>query len=171
MTSTVEDALRLGCSGIGFTIYPGQLTPKDSTRSCVRSRGKRRRKGSSSSSGPTRVVSRSRRRVRRASMSSPMQHLAAQLGANIIKVKPPAAHLEQDAARRAYLESGRPIDALADRVRDVVQSCFNGRRIVIFSGGASKGTEAVFEDVGNRCWWWFWFHHGAQRLSGRRRGA
>ena len=39
------------------------------------------------------------------------------------------------------------IDALADRVRHVVQSAFNGRRIVIFSGGAAKGREGVLEEI------------------------
>ncbi|MFO0748687.1 MAG: fructose-bisphosphate aldolase, partial [Myxococcota bacterium] len=61
-----------------------------------------------------------------------------------IKVKAPTAHLEQDAAKKAY--AGRPIDTLADRVKDVVQSCFAGRRIVIFSGGAAKATEEVLEE-------------------------
>jgi class I fructose-bisphosphate aldolase len=71
-------------------------------------------------------------------------HIAAQLGAHLIKVKPPTAHLEQDAAKKAYV--GRPIETLADRVRDVVESCFAGRRIVIFSGGATKGEAEVLDE-------------------------
>ena len=73
--------------------------------------------------------------------------IAAQLGAHLIKVKPPTAHIEQDAARKVYEAQGIPIESLADRVRHVVQSAFNGRRIVIFSGGAAKGREAVLEEI------------------------
>jgi class I fructose-bisphosphate aldolase len=72
--------------------------------------------------------------------------IAAQLGAHIIKVKLPSAHLELDAARKVYEERQIPRDTQAERVRHVVQSAFNGRRIVIFSGGAKKDDEnAIFE--------------------------
>ena len=40
-----------------------------------------------------------------------------------------------------------PIKTMADRVRHVVQCCFNGKRIVIFSGGEAKDTAAIFEEV------------------------
>ena len=148
VTSTVEDALRLGCSGIGFTIYPGsahsqalyeelrELTREAKAKGLVVVVWSYPRGEQISKAGETGI-----------DVVSYAAHLAAQLGANIIKVKPPTAHLEQDAARKAYIDSGRPIETLADRVRDVVQSSFNGRRIVIFSGGASKGTEQVLEDV------------------------
>jgi fructose-bisphosphate aldolase, class I len=72
-------------------------------------------------------------------------HIACQLGAHIVKVKPPTAHIEQDAARKFYEKV--KIDTMADRVRHVVQSCFNGKRIVIFSGGAVKGTDEVVEEL------------------------
>ncbi len=68
-------------------------------------------------------------------------HIAAQLGAHLIKVKLPSAHLELEAARKVYEEHQVPRDTLADRVRHVVQSAFNGRRVVIFSGGAKKEDE------------------------------
>jgi class I fructose-bisphosphate aldolase len=73
--------------------------------------------------------------------------IAAQLGAHLIKVKPPSAHLEQDAARKVYEAQEIPIGTLAERVRHVVQSAFNGRRIVIFSGGPAKGREAMMEEI------------------------
>ena len=73
--------------------------------------------------------------------------IAAQLGSHIIKVKPPTAHIEQDAARKVYEKYNIPIATLSDRVRHVVQSAFGGRRIVIFSGGEAKGTEAVLEEI------------------------
>jgi len=74
--------------------------------------------------------------------------IAAQLGAHIIKVKLPTDHLEQAAAKKVYETQQVPIKTLAERVRHVVQSSFNGRRIVIFSGGATKEDDkALFEEV------------------------
>src|SRR5207302_663207 len=74
-------------------------------------------------------------------------HIAAQLGAHVIKVKLPSAHLEQAAAKKVYVSTQVPIGTLAERVRHVVQAAFNGRRIVIFSGGAANKDEAVFDEV------------------------
>src|SRR2546427_27424 len=74
-------------------------------------------------------------------------HIAAQLGAHVIKVKLPSAHLEQAAAKKVYEKEGVPLGTLAERVRHVVQAAFDGRRIVIFSGGAADTDEAVFEQV------------------------
>ena len=37
--------------------------------------------------------------------------------------------------------------SLADRTRNVVQSCFNGKRIVIFSGGETKSTDELLKEV------------------------
>jgi class I fructose-bisphosphate aldolase len=73
--------------------------------------------------------------------------IAAQLGAHFIKVKPPTAHIEQAAAKKVYEKERIPIATLAERVRHVVQSAFNGRRIVIFSGGAAKETSAMLDEV------------------------
>jgi class I fructose-bisphosphate aldolase len=73
--------------------------------------------------------------------------IAAQLGAHIIKVKLPTAHLEQAAAKKVYESAKIPIATLAERVRHVVQSSFDGRRIVIFSGGAKSEDQHVFEEA------------------------
>jgi class I fructose-bisphosphate aldolase len=73
--------------------------------------------------------------------------IAAQLGAHMIKVKPPSEHVEVEAARRVYQERGIPIATLRDRVRHVVQSAFDGRRIVIFSGGPAKGREGLLAEI------------------------
>ena len=73
-------------------------------------------------------------------------HLACQLGAHVVKVKPPTEHIESQAARAALEKAGVPLGTLADRVRHVVQSAFDGHRIVIFSGGAAKETAAVLEE-------------------------
>ena len=73
--------------------------------------------------------------------------IAAQLGAHVIKVKPPTEHIEQAEAKKVYEKAKVPIATLAERVRHVVQSAFDGRRIVIFSGGATKeNDEAIFDE-------------------------
>jgi class I fructose-bisphosphate aldolase len=72
-------------------------------------------------------------------------HIACQLGAHIVKVKPPTAHIEQSEAKKPYEKVAK--DTLAERIRHVVQACFNGKRIVIFSGGPAKGTDAVLEEL------------------------
>jgi class I fructose-bisphosphate aldolase len=74
-------------------------------------------------------------------------HMAALLGAHIIKVKPPTAHLEQAEAKKVYEKEKIAIGSMAERIRHVVQACFNGRRIVVFSGGASKGLDGLYEEV------------------------
>ena len=38
-------------------------------------------------------------------------------------------------------------ETLSERVRHVIQSAFNGRRIVIFSGGPAKEKEELLEEV------------------------
>ncbi|MFN8693704.1 MAG: fructose-bisphosphate aldolase, partial [Holosporales bacterium] len=74
-------------------------------------------------------------------------HMATLLGAHIIKVKLPSAHLELPEAKKVYEARQIPLTTQADRVRDVVKSCFNGRRIVVFSGGEAKDADAVFNDA------------------------
>jgi class I fructose-bisphosphate aldolase len=73
--------------------------------------------------------------------------IACQLGAHIVKVKPPTAHIEQAAAKKVYEKERIPVGTLAERIRHVVQSAFGGRRIVIFSGGEAKETAAIFDEV------------------------
>jgi class I fructose-bisphosphate aldolase len=73
--------------------------------------------------------------------------IAAQLGAHIIKIKAPKAHIEQPEAQKAIEKAKLKLDTLADRVRYCVQAAFNGKRIVIFSGGEAKGTEELIEEI------------------------
>ncbi|MDP6945646.1 MAG: class I fructose-bisphosphate aldolase [Myxococcota bacterium] len=148
VTASVDDALRLGCSAIGFTVYPGSIHARGMFEELREITREAKAKGLAvvvwsyprgeqlSKQGETAV-----------DVISYAAQLAAQMGANIVKVKPPTAHLEQEAARKVYQSTERPIETLADRVRDVVQSTFNGRRIVIFSGGAAKGTEDVLAEI------------------------
>ena len=148
-TASVSDALRLGCAGIGYTIHPGtadrrlQYEQLQELAREAKSVGlavvvwSYARGSGLSKEGETAL-----------DVIAYAAHIAAQLGAHIIKVKLPSAHLELDAARKVYEEHEIPRDTQADRVRHVVQSAFNGRRIVIFSGGAKKeDEEALFEEI------------------------
>jgi class I fructose-bisphosphate aldolase len=73
-------------------------------------------------------------------------HMAALLGAHIIKVKPPTDLISQTVNKKAY--EGMDTSTLAKRVAHVVQACFAGRRIVVFSGGdAAPDDASLFEVV------------------------
>ena len=148
LTGSVDDALRLGCSAIGFTIYPasaerntmyGEL--RDLTRE-AKAKGlavvvwSYPRGSGLSKEGETAI-----------DIVAYAAQIACQLGAHIIKVKPPTAHIEQEAAKKVYEKQRIPTGTLAERVRHVVQSAFDGRRIVIFSGGEAKETAAIFDEV------------------------
>ena len=74
-------------------------------------------------------------------------HIAALLGAHIIKVKLSTDHLSQPEAKKAFEAGNIPVKTQADRVRECVRSSFDGRRIIVFSGGAAKGTDSVLDDA------------------------
>ena len=74
-------------------------------------------------------------------------HIAAQLGAHIVKVKLPSADIEQEATRKVYERERIPIETLAQRVQHVVQCAFNGRRIVIFSGGPAEADDVLLDEI------------------------
>ncbi len=148
VTGSVDDALRLGCSAIGFTIYPGSAMCNEMYEE-IGELGEEAKatglavviwsypRGSGlSKEGETAI-----------DVVAYAAQIAAQLGAHLIKVKPPTAHVEQDAALKVYKKHGIPVATQADRVRHVVQSAFNGRRIVIFSGGAAKDRAGVIEEI------------------------
>jgi class I fructose-bisphosphate aldolase len=142
---TVDDALRLGCVGVGYTIYPGSSQRFDMYNKLrdIAKEAKHRglavivwsypRGSALSKEGETAL-----------DVTAYAAHIAAELGAHVVKVKLPSAHLEQPEAKKVYEKEKVPAGTLAERVRHVVQSTFNGRRIVIFSGGATKAND---EDV------------------------
>lgn len=149
VTASVDDALRLGCSAIGFTIYPGSdrayemfedlrdLAAEAKAKGLAVVVWSYPRGGELSSRGETAM-----------DVAAYAAHMAALLGAHIIKVKLPTDALEQDEAKKAYEKYKIPMASLTERVRHVVQAAFNGRRIVIFSGGAAKDDlNAVYEEV------------------------
>ena len=62
-------------------------------------------------------------------------------------MKLPTESIEQAEAKKVYDKAQVAAATLAERVRHVVQSAFDGRRIVIFSGGATKeNDEAIFDE-------------------------
>ncbi len=146
ITGSVQEALRLGCSAVGYTIYPGsdnayamfedlrEITEEAKAYGLAVVVWSYPRGGNLSTEGETGL-----------DICAYAAHMACLLGAHIVKVKLPSAHIELDAAKPAYKDIAK--DSLADRVRHVVQSCFAGRRIVIFSGGAAKDLESVYDDT------------------------
>jgi fructose-bisphosphate aldolase, class I len=147
ITGSVQDALRLGCSAIGFTIYPSADAAFDQMEE-IRDLAEEAKdcglavviwsypRGSISKEGETAI-----------DITAYAAHMAALLGAHIIKVKPPTAHLEQPEAKKVYEKEKIEIGTLAQRVAHVVQSSFAGRRIVVFSGGAAKDLNGIYDEV------------------------
>jgi class I fructose-bisphosphate aldolase len=148
VTASVKDALRLGCSAIGFTIYPGSDAAYSQMRDIAEMACEAKahglavviwsypRGGNLSREGETAI-----------DIVAYAAQLAAQLGAHIIKVKPPTEHLELAAAKSVYERQKIDISTPAARIRHVVQSAFNGRRIVVFSGGEAKDLDGVLNEV------------------------
>ena len=148
VTASVKDALRLGCSAIGFTIYPGSDAAYSQMRDIAEMGREAKahglavviwsypRGGNLSREGETAI-----------DIVAYAAQLAAQLGAHIIKVKPPTEHLVLAAAKSVYERQKIDISTPAARIRHVVQSAFNGRRIVVFSGGEAKDLDGVLNEV------------------------
>ena len=148
VTGSIDDALKLGCAAIGFTIYPGSemaldmisdiqeiaVEAKDAGLAVVvwsYPRG-----GNISKEGETAI-----------DIVSYAAHMAALVGAHIIKVKPPTSHIELEEAKKVYESENIPIEKLSDRIRHVVQSCFQGRRLVVFSGGTAKDEDSLLKEI------------------------
>ena len=148
ITASVDDAVRLGCAAIGFTIYPGSDKSLDMFEEIREMTKEARAKGLAvviwsyprggdiSKDGETAL-----------DIAGYATYLAAALGATIIKVKLPTDFLEQDEARKVYEAQAIPRATMAHRVRHLMSCAFGGRRVVVFSGGATKGADAVFEDA------------------------
>ncbi len=148
ITGSVRDALRLGCCAVGYTIYPGSAHSQEMYQNL------REISEEAKSYGIAVVVwsyprgaGLSKEGETAIDVVAYAAQIAAQLGAHIVKVKVPSAHLEQAAAKKVYEAEKIPISTAADRIRHVVQSTFNGRRIVIFSGGAKGEDQKMFDEA------------------------
>ena len=148
ITGSVEDALRLGCAAIGYTIYPGSGARNEQYEALRELILEAKAVGLPSIvwSYP-RGAGLTKEGETAVDVAGYAAQIAAQLGAHVIKVKPPTAHLEQGEAKKVFEKYAIPTATLAERVQEVVRSAFGGRRIVIFSGGEAKGTEAVLQEV------------------------
>jgi fructose-bisphosphate aldolase, class I len=146
LTGSVNDALRLGCSAIGFTIYPGSEFAFDLMEEI------REMAEEAKAAGLAVVVwsyprgpNLDKKAETALDICAYAAHMAALLGAHIIKVKPPTDVISLDAAKKSY--DGFDASTMAKRVQHVVQSCFNGKRIVVFSGGESKDLETLYAEI------------------------
>lgn len=149
VTAWVDDALRLGCAAVGFTIYPGSVHSREMYQQVREMVADARKAGlvvvlwayPRGSGLPSKDVENA------VDVVCYAVHIAAQLGAHIIKCKPTSGviGLPEHIKRKTY--EGVPIDTLADRTKLVVKSAFDGHRIVINSGGEAKGDEEVLEEV------------------------
>ncbi len=148
VTAGVDDALRLGCSAIGFTMYPAsdqafeQMEELRELAAEAKAAGlavvvwSYPRGGNLSKDGETAM-----------DVCAYAAHMAALTGAHIIKVKLPSAHLEQSEAKKVYEKYQIDLSSQAARVAHVVQACFGGRRLVVFSGGAAKSEGSLYDDA------------------------
>lgn len=148
VTASIGDALRLGCAAVGFTIYPGSHQALDMMEEIRELAEEAKsvglavviwsypRGGNLSKHGETAM-----------DICAYAAHIAALLGAHIIKVKPPTAELEQAEAKKVYESEKIDIKTLASRINHVTQACFGGRRLVVFSGGATKGIDAIYDEA------------------------
>jgi class I fructose-bisphosphate aldolase len=148
LTGSVREAIRIGCSAVGFTIYPGSEMALDMISDIQEIAVEAKnaglavvvwsypRGGNISKEGETAI-----------DIVSYAAHMAALIGAHIIKVKPPTSFIEQDEAKKVFLSENIPISSLNERIRHVVQSCFNGKRLVVFSGGSSKDKEGLLKEI------------------------
>ena len=148
VTGTARDAARLGCAAVGFTIYPGSSRRNEQYGELRELVSEARALGM-----PTVVWSYPRGAGLPKEAETALDvvayaaHLAAEMGAHVVKVKPPKALIARDDAKKAYEKQPVPMATLADRVRHVVQCTFAGRRVVIFSGGEAKDRDAILEEV------------------------
>lgn len=148
ITASVDDALRLGCAAIGFTIYPGSAHGLDMFEEISELREEAASRGlptvlwsyprgeDISKDGETAI-----------DVGAYAAQVAALLGAHIIKIKLSTDHLEQGEAKKVYEKHKVDVSTQAARVRHCMQAAFAGRRIVVFSGGAAKGEDAVYDDA------------------------
>ncbi len=148
VTATAEDALRLGCVAVGFTIYPGSSFRNEQYGELRELISEARSVGLPSVVWCyPRGAGISKDGEQATDVIAYGAHLTAQLGAHVIKVKPPKDRIEQDAARKVYEKHPVPMATLADRVRHVVQCAFDGRRLIVFSGGEAKSTKQILDEV------------------------
>ena len=144
LTSSIPQAVQLGCIGVGFTIYPGSSARKQQYEELAQATHLAKEAGllvvvwsyprgeGVSKQGETAV-----------DVVAYAAHIACQLGAHIVKVKPPSDFIEKE----HKIFEKIPTQTLSQRTAHIIQSSFNGKRIVVFSGGAKKDTKNILEEI------------------------
>lgn len=146
ITASVKDALRLGCSAVGFTIYPGSSFCNEMIEEV-----KEMIKEAKSLGLATVVWSYARGEELKKEHETALDvicysaHIAALLGADIIKVKLPSKEFKDEKLKEEY--KNLDINSLSVRVNLVKQSCFYGKKIVIFSGGEAKKEKDILDEI------------------------
>ncbi len=148
ITASVDDALRIGASAIGFTIYPGSSQGLEMFEEISAMREEAAAKGVATviwsyprgealdKDGETAI-----------DVAAYAAQIAALLGAHIIKIKLSTDHLSLPAAKKVYEDEKIDISTQAARVKHCMDASFAGRRIVVFSGGSKKGADSVYDDA------------------------
>ncbi len=147
ITSSINDALELGVSAIGYTIYPGTANKNENFGVLAEYIRQAHEVGMAAVvwSYP-RGEAINKANETSIDIVSYAAHIAAQMGADIIKVKPPVANgIGLKAAEATY--KNLSFNSLSERIEHVIQAAFNGERITIFSGGAAKGTDEVLDEI------------------------
>jgi len=168
ITAWVDDAVRLGCVAVGFTIYPGSNSDREMCQQVKELVDDARRAGLvvvvwayprggglPYANFVGELAEDKTTYFTKEDVESAVDvvcygvHIACQLGAHIIKCKPTTKVVALPEHRKKGKETyaGVAIETLADRTKLVVQSAFDGHRIVINSGGAAKAIEAVLAEV------------------------
>jgi class I fructose-bisphosphate aldolase len=156
--ASVQDALDLGCVGVGFSVYPGsEAFPRQledlrevvaSARECgmftvvwAYPRGSK----VSSALPFFRDGNGGWKPERALNAIAYSAHMACLAGAHIVKVNLPGNFFLSKEAGDAY--ESIQTEVLKDRVRHIVDCCFAGRRIVLFSGGPLKDAAELLSEV------------------------
>jgi class I fructose-bisphosphate aldolase len=148
ITATVRDALELGCSAIGYTIYPGSDRQYDMFEEVRAGAAEAKASGLAviiwayprgGQLGPEAETA--------LDVVAYGAHLSALLGAHVIKVKLPTPFIAVPEAKAAYEGTGLDYSLARNRVAHIMRAAFDGRRIVLFSGGPTRNDAALFEDA------------------------
>ena len=145
---TVKEALRLGCAAVGFTIYPGSDYQYDMIEEFKEISFEASEAGLPSvlwsyPRGPN-IDKESENSIDTIAYAA---HIAALLGAHIIKVKPPSSSVTNSELKKQYSEFFSNIDSLSERIKHIKKSAFNSKKLVVFSGGNAKGTQEMLEEI------------------------
>lgn len=145
---SVKEALRLGCVAVGFTIYPGSEYQYDMIEEFKEISFEASDYGLPSvlwsyPRGPN-ISKEAETSIDTISYAT---HIAALLGAHIIKVKPPTSFVSETSLQEQYKKLNINIESLEERIKHVKECAFNSRKIVVFSGGNAKSDSDIIQEI------------------------